>query len=78
MAMNIVQAGRDVDNRASTAASHFRHRAITVCTKQYSEIAGFPQPVQKLLAIELSIVSDRIAASKQLPSYDNSWMECMC
>jgi hypothetical protein len=80
MAMNIVQAGRDVNNRASTAASHFRHHALTVCTKQYAKIAKFPQPVQKLLAIELSIVPDRITASKQLPSYNasNSRMECMC
>ena len=71
-ATNIVQAGRDVDNCASTAASHYRHRALTVCTKQYPDISGFPQTVQKLLAIELSIVLDRIAADKQLPSYDNN------
>jgi hypothetical protein len=43
--MNIAQAGRDVDNRANKVASHFRHRALTICTKQYLEIAEFPQAV---------------------------------
>jgi hypothetical protein len=70
--MNIAQAGRDVDNRANIVARHFRHRALTVCTKHYLEIAEFPQAVQTLLTIELSTVPDRIAACKQLPSYYKS------
>jgi hypothetical protein len=40
IAINIV-----VDNRANKVASHFRHRALTVCTKHYLEIAEFPQAV---------------------------------
>jgi len=79
MAMNIGQAGHDADNRAKTAASQFRHRALaTIHTKQYPEIAEFPRPVQKLLEVELSSVSDRIATGKRVPTYDNDRMECMC
>ena len=40
--MNIVQARRDVDNCTNATARHSRHRALTVCTKQYPG-TGFPQ-----------------------------------
>jgi hypothetical protein len=61
----------DVDNRAKTAGSHFRYRALAaIHTKQYLEIAEFPHPVQKkLLGIELSSVTDRIATGKQVPTH---------
>jgi len=43
MAMNIVQAGHDVNNHAKTAVSHFGRRALAaIHTKQCPEIAEFP------------------------------------
>jgi hypothetical protein len=34
MAMNTVQAGRDVDNRGKTAANNFRHRVLAAIQSQ--------------------------------------------
>ena len=67
MILNIMDAAKDVDSRAETVRSQFRNQKLGV-TKQYSEIGQLPVPVQKLLAIELNAVSDRIAKGKDIPS----------
>ncbi|RPB21160.1 hypothetical protein L211DRAFT_450441 [Terfezia boudieri ATCC MYA-4762] len=38
MILNIMDAAKDVDNRAVVAKSRFRNRKLAVCTKQYKEI----------------------------------------
>jgi hypothetical protein len=34
--------------------------------------------MQTLLGVELSSISDRIATGKQVPTYDDDRMECLC
>ena len=38
MVLNIMDAVKDIDNRAAIGKSHFRNRKLAVCTKQYLEI----------------------------------------
>jgi len=47
----------------------FDTASLLLHVKQYPEIAGFLHPVQKLLGVELSSVSNRIATGKQVPTY---------
>ena len=56
MVLNIMDAAKDIHNRAAIVKSHFRNRKLAVCTKQYPEIGQLPVPVQKLLAGELNAV----------------------
>ncbi|RPB23739.1 hypothetical protein L211DRAFT_218491 [Terfezia boudieri ATCC MYA-4762] len=72
MVLNIIDAAKDVDNRAAVAKTNFRNRKLTVCTKQYPEIGQLPVPIQKLLAVELDAVADRIAKGKEVPSFDEN------
>ena len=64
MVLNIMDAAKDVDNRSDIAKSHFRNRKLAICTKQYQEIGQFPVPIQKLLALEIDAVAERIAKGK--------------
>ena len=71
MILNIMDTATDVDNRATVAKSRFRNRKLTVCTKQYPEIGQLPVPIQKLLAVELEAVAERIAKGKEAPNFDD-------
>ncbi|KAF8415880.1 hypothetical protein EV426DRAFT_661814 [Tirmania nivea] len=77
MILNIIDAAKDVDNRAAVAKTNFQNRKLTVCTKQYPEIGQLPVPIQKLLAIELDAVMDRIAKGKEVPDFDEN-LRCQC
>ncbi|KAF8442591.1 hypothetical protein BGX38DRAFT_1272306 [Terfezia claveryi] len=77
MDLNIIDVAKDVDNHAATAKSHFRNRKLAVCTKQYPEIGQLLVPIQKLLAIELDAVADRIEKATEVPSFDKD-LECYC
>lgn len=68
MILNIIDAANDIDNRAIMAKSQFRNRKLAVCTKQYQQIGKLPVPIQKLLAIELNAVEERIAKGKEIPT----------
>ncbi|KAF8414676.1 hypothetical protein EV426DRAFT_671625 [Tirmania nivea] len=70
-------AVKDVDNRASVAKTNFRNRKLTVCTKQYLEIGQLPVPIQKLLAVELDAVVDRIAKGKEVSDFNEN-LRCQC
>jgi len=72
MILNIMDAAKDVDNRAAVAKTNFRNRKLTVCTKQHPEIGQLPVPVQKLLAVELDAVADLIAKGKEVPDFDEN------
>ena len=78
MILNIMDAAKDVDNRVVVAKSHFRSRKLAVCTKQYPEIGQFPVPIQKLLAVELDAVMDRIAKGKDTPTEYDETLQCHC
>lgn len=79
MILNIMDAGKDVDNRASTAKSRFRNRKLAIA-KQYLEVGQLPVPIQKLFAVELDAVADRIAKGKDVPTgFDESeGLRCHC
>jgi len=77
MILNVMDAAKDVDNRAVVAKSRFRNRKLAVCTKQYEEIGQLPVPIQKLLARELDSVEERIAKEKEIPSLDEN-LRCHC
>ncbi|KAF8441166.1 hypothetical protein BGX38DRAFT_1272784 [Terfezia claveryi] len=77
MILNIMDAAKDVDNRAVVAKSRYRNRKLTVCTKQYKEIGQLPVPIQKLLARELDAVEERIAKGKEVPNFDEN-LRCRC
>ena len=67
--LNIIENRHDVDNR--TKAEHdFRGSKLSVCTKEYPEIGGFPVPLQKLLAVKLEPVEERILAGKSTPMFE--------
>ena len=66
------------DNRAAIAKSNFRNRKLAICTKQYPEIGRFPVPIQKLLAVELEKVKDRIEEGKGVPAFEDDTMKCCC
>ncbi|RPB19860.1 hypothetical protein L211DRAFT_586270 [Terfezia boudieri ATCC MYA-4762] len=77
MILNIIDAAKDVDNRAAVAKTNFRNRKLTVCTKQYPEIGQLPVPIQKLLAVELDAVADRTVKGKEVPDFDEN-LRCQC
>ena len=77
MILNIMDAAKDVDSREEIARSQFGNRKLAV-TKQYLEIGQLPEPVQKLLAVELDAVSDRIAKGKDIPSGFDETLRCQC
>ena len=72
-----MDAAKDVDNRAAVASSQFRNRKLAI-SKQYPEIGQLPVPIQKLLAVELDTVEERIAKGKEVPSYDDETLRCHC
>ena len=76
--MNIIQAARDVDTRAATAAYHFRQKNLSVCMRGYPKIAGFSLPLQKMLLIELDAVLERIAVGKLALTYEDDTLMCYC
>ena len=78
MILNIMDSANDVDNRAAIAKSNFRNRKLAICTKQYPEIGRFPVPIQKLLALELEKVEERIAKGKRVPTFEGDTMRCCC
>ena len=51
-----------------TAQSQFRNRKLAICPKQYPEIVRLPVPIQKLLAVELNAVEERISKGKEVPT----------
>lgn len=79
MILNIIQAADDVDKRAATAAYNFRRKHLSVTTRGrgYPEISFFPHPIQKLLSMELEGVEKRLAASKEIPQFDDT-LTCYC
>ena len=78
MMLNIMNAAKDVDNRAVVAKSHFRHRKLAVCTKQYPEIGQLLLPIQKLLAVKLDSVMDWITKVKAIPTGYDETLQCHC
>ena len=60
MVLNIIENGHDVDIRAKKAECDFQGSKLSVCTKEYPEIGGFPVPLQKLPAVKLDAVEERI------------------
>ena len=78
MCTNIIQAVRDTDTRAATAAYQFRRKNLSVCMRGYPEIAGFLHPFQKMLSIELGAAPERIAAGKLTPMYEGDTLTCYC
>ena len=77
MILNIMDAANGVDNRAAIAKSNFRNRKLAICTKQCPEIGRFPGSIQKLLAIELEKVEERIAKGKGVPAFEDT-TRCYC
>ena len=77
MVLNIIENGQDVDNRAKNAEQDFRGSKFSVCTKEYPEVGGFPVPLQKLLAVELEAVEERILAGKPTPVFEQH-LKCNC
>ena len=63
-------------NRAK-AEHDFRGSKLSVCTKEYPEIGGFPVPLQKLLAVKLEVVEERILAGKSTPMFEQH-LKCNC
>jgi len=73
MIVNIMDAAKDVDNRATVAQSQFRNRTLAICTTQYPQIGQLPVPIQKLLAVELDAVVERIVNGEEVPTgYDEA------
>jgi len=72
-----MNASNDVDNRADIAKSLFRNCKLAVCRKQYTEISQRPAPIQKLLALKLDAVQERIATGKEIPRFDEN-LQCHC
>ena len=79
MVLHIMQSGKEQDKRAGEAAWKFMNRKLSVCTKNYPEIGGFPVPIQKLLAQELDAVEGRLEQGKPVPGLDASGLlMCHC
>ncbi|RPB21122.1 hypothetical protein L211DRAFT_870168 [Terfezia boudieri ATCC MYA-4762] len=76
MILNIMDAAKDIDNRAVVAKSRFQNWKLAVCTNQYKEIGHLPVPIQKLLARELDAVEERIAKGKEWEAYIGMFAEC--
>ena len=70
-----MDAGKDVDNRAAIAKNQFCNRSLAA-TKEYPEISQLPVPVQKLLAIELDAVTERIVKGKEAPTGYDGTLKC--
>ncbi|KAF8425213.1 hypothetical protein EV426DRAFT_573443 [Tirmania nivea] len=77
MILNIMDAAKDIDNRAAVAKSLFRNRKLASSTKQYPQIGQLPAPIQKLLAVEIDAVAERIEKGKELPNFDEN-LRCYC
>jgi len=77
MILNIIANGHDIDNRVRKAERDFRGSKLSICTKDYPEIGGFPVPIQKLLAQELDAVEERLLSGKPTPEFD-TYLNCHC
>ena len=73
-----MDSANNVDNRAAIAKSNFRNRKLAIYTKQYPEIGRFPVPIQKLLAVELEKVKERIEEGKGVPAFEDDTMKFCC
>ena len=77
MVFNITEIGHNVDNRAKKAECDFRGSKLSVYTKEYPEIGGFPVPLQKLLTVKLGTVEERILIGKFTPMFEQ-YLKCNC
>jgi hypothetical protein len=77
MVINIMQAARDVDNKALTAAREIRTKMRSIC-KQYPGTRSFPQPLQKLMSKELNAMPERISKGKRPPTFEDDSLTCQC
>lgn len=51
---------------------------LPVCTKRYPEIRRFPVSVQKLLAMELEKVEERMEKGKEIYAFEDESVRCYC
>ena len=72
-----MDAGKDEDKRAAIAKNQLRNRSLAI-TQEYLQIGQLPVPIQKLLAIELEAVAERIAKGKEVPTGFNESLRCNC
>src|SRR5258706_14986204 len=77
MILNIIANSYDVDIQAKKAVHDFRSSKLSVCTKEYPEIGEFPVPLQKLLAVELEAMEERLLAGKPTPIFEQ-FLRCSC
>ena len=78
MILQIITQAKDMDRRAEAVKRDFRTKKLSVCNKQYPQIAEFPVPIQKLLAGELDALEARIAAGKPTPNIEDASLTCYC
>ena len=73
--MIIIQAARDVDTSAVTAAYQFRRKNIFSVYAWLSRDCWFPSSISEE---ELDAVLGRIAAEKLTPIYEDDTLTCHC
>jgi hypothetical protein len=72
MILHIMQQAEDVDQKVIKAHNGFRTSHLSIAAQDYPKIGQFPVPIQKLIAIEVETVAERIARGKDTYGFNKN------